>query len=331
MTPSDISILVVDDTKFSVTIITKNLISGGFSNVRHINSAQGALDIQKQEPANIVIANWLMPEMDGLEMTKRIRQMDKALNRYTYIIMLTAKDSIDALKHAFDEGVDDFVSKAMMQQQLLPRVYAAERLVNNQNSMLRQHKALLQEKRHLETLNHKLKGLCTIDSLTGLGNRTYAKNKLEDNLKHTAARGGATCVMLLRFNDIKQLQKELPASIFQELIIGISLRIKSLVRPLDDISRIDKYSFIIVTHQPNIDICIGKNFKRIADSLNNRTFQTSIGFKQATFDMGIAAADGVEGLPTPDMMLRIAERAMKKALHSHQIEHLHYNLDLPQC
>ena len=137
MSSSDLPILVVDDAKFSTTVITRNLKAGGYTNISHAVCAKDAIIIQQENPASIIIADWLMPEMDGLEMTKRIRQMEEASNRYTYVIMLTARDGIDALKHAFDEGVDDFVNKAAMQQQLLPRVFAAERLVNNQNRLLR--------------------------------------------------------------------------------------------------------------------------------------------------------------------------------------------------
>src|SRR5690554_5811251 len=135
--PNDLSILVVDDARFSAAVIIRALKAAGYQNTLHVESAIDALEMVEQKTISIIIADWLMPEMDGLELTQRIRQLDEAKNRYTYIIMLTARDGIEAMKQAFDEGVDDFINKSAMQQQLLPRIFAAERLVNNQNRLLR--------------------------------------------------------------------------------------------------------------------------------------------------------------------------------------------------
>lgn len=324
MEHSDLPILIVDDARFSASVITKNLKKGGFENISHSQSAAEALELLTRTNISVVIADWLMPEMDGLEMTKRIRQMDEASNRYTYVIMLTARDGVDALKHAFDEGIDDFVNKSAMQEQLLPRIYAAQRLVNNQNRLLMSLDRLLKEKQQLETINSKLKDLCTLDSLTGLGNRSYAISKLDDNLKHTDSRGGASCVILLRFHNIEELERKYPKSITQELIIGISRRVKTLIRPLDDFARTDKYSFAIVTHQPELDYCIGKNFKRILEGVNSRAFQTSMGFQQIEMNMLIVATSAEQSLPEGKVMLALAERKISESSPD-SINHLHYN------
>lgn len=324
MAQSDLPILVVDDAKFSTTVITRNLMAGGYNNISHAASAKVAIELQEKNPASVIIADWLMPEMDGLEMTKRIRQMEESTNRYTYIIMLTARDGMEALKHAFEEGVDDFVNKAVMQQQLLPRVFAAERLVNRYNRLLRDNNELLNANQQLEKSNQTLKGLCTLDSMTGLGNRNYAIGKLLDNLKHTESRGGATCFLLMRINNVQEFEKKYPKPILRELVIGISRRLKGLVRPLDDVSRIGNYTWAVVTHQPDISYCEGKSFRRVLDAINHRAFQTSMGFQSISVDMSIAAATLDLGLPTPEVLIALADEKMKEASISRRIEHVHY-------
>jgi PleD family two-component response regulator len=324
MAQSDIPILVVDDAKFSTTVITRNLNSGGYTNIFHATSAKAAIAMQEEKPASIIIADWLMPEMDGLEMTKRIRQIEESSNRYTYIIMLTARDGMEALKHAFDEGVDDFVNKAVMQQQLLPRIFAAERLVNRYDRLLRDSNELLNANQQLSKTNQALKGLCTLDSMTGLGNKAYAISKLVDNLKHSESRGGATCLLLVRITNVAELEKKYPKPILREIIIGISRRLKGLVRPLDDVSRISNYTWAVITHQPDITYCEGKSFRRVLDAINHRAFRTSMGFQSISVDMSIAAATLDLGLPTPEVLFSIAEQKMAEAESSHRIEHIHY-------
>ncbi len=324
MAQSELTILVVDDAKFSTTVITRNLTAGGYNRISHATSAKAAIEMQEKNPASVIIADWLMPEMDGLEMTKRIRQMEESSNRYTYIIMLTARDGMDALKHAFEEGVDDFVNKSVMQQQLLPRVFAAERLVNRYDRLLRDNNELLSANQQLEKTNQALKGLCTLDSVTGLGNKAYAVSKLVDNLKHTESRGGATCYLLIRLSNIPEMEKKYPKQIIKELIIGISRRLKGLVRPLDDVSRISNYTFAVVTHQPDISLCEGKSFRRVLDAINHRAFQTSMGFQSIHVDMSISAATMDYGLPSPEVLMTLAEEKMKEALQTQRIEHVHY-------
>src|SRR5690554_1434041 len=126
MSDRDISILVVDDAKFSSAVVGRTLKAAGYTDIRHASSAHAALKLLEERPVAILVADWLMPEMDGLELTRRVRQLDEASNRYTYVILLTAREGVQALQTAFDEGVDDFVNKSAMNDQLLPRVMAAE-------------------------------------------------------------------------------------------------------------------------------------------------------------------------------------------------------------
>ena len=128
MSNADIPILVVDDAKFSSAIIAKALRGGGFSNVRFTNNPLQALRSLEKRPAQILIADWLMPSMDGLELTRRVKKLDETSEHFTYVRLLTAREDFEAMTEAFKEGVDDFLNKANPRAQLLPRVVAAKRI-----------------------------------------------------------------------------------------------------------------------------------------------------------------------------------------------------------
>jgi len=322
--PNDLSILVVDDARFSAAVIIRALKKAGYNNTVHVESAMDALQTVDQRIVNIIIADWMMPEMDGLQLTQRIRQLDEAENRYTYIIMLTARDGIEAMKQAFDEGVDDFINKSAMQQQLLPRIFAAERLVNNQNRLLRDTQELLHANQQLQKANKTLKDLSTLDALTGLGNTVYNQNKVRDNLRHVESRGGAICYVLLHISGLSGQEANYPPRVVNELIVGVSRRLKGLVRPLDDISRIKKFTFAIVTHQADLSLCVGASFKRIVDAINHRAFQTAAGFKEITVEMSIAAADQKNGLPNATQLIELADQALEESIRVQRIHHIHY-------
>src|SRR5690554_7428018 len=89
----DLFILVVDDAKFSSMVVGRTLRNVGYRDVCIANDALAALKLMEQRPVSVLIADWLMPEMDGLALTDRVRQQDEQINHYTYVILLTARRS----------------------------------------------------------------------------------------------------------------------------------------------------------------------------------------------------------------------------------------------
>ena len=313
---SQLQVLIVDDAKFSSAMIQKSLAQSKVEQIDCISNAADALTAMQSKHYAVVIVDWMMPDMDGIELTQHIRQLDASKYQYTYIIMLTARDGVDALQYAFDQGVDDFVNKSEMQQQLAPRVMAGARMIANRN-------LLLQKAAKLEQQNKQLISLAQVNLLTGLGDKHYAIKRIDEHLQFCDSRGGATCLLLLRFKP-SALQQQLPKKIQQEIIKGIAKRLLATVRPLDDVAQLDSYNFAVITHQHSLDNCIGSCYKRIRDNMHRRSIETSSGFETVDIVIGIAAAEHSFGLPTADHLIRLAIDAARRAEQSQLIEHNHY-------
>jgi PleD family two-component response regulator len=223
MSYEDIPILVVDDAKFSSAIIAKALRGGGFSNVRFTNNPLQALRSLEKRPAQILIADWLMPSMDGLELSRRVKKLDEANEHFTYVMLLTARDDMEAMNDAFDEGVDDFLNKANLRAQLLPRVIAAQRIASRQNQLLRTNKLLRKKIRELQTTD-------LVDPVTGLGNLKFTFERIGDTIKHAETRGGAACLLLVGINNLEVIQEQYEQAIVDELMSGIGAKVRQLVR-----------------------------------------------------------------------------------------------------
>ena len=267
----DLSILVVDDTKFSSTIIAKTLSKSGYRDIRIANDAQTALKLLNQRKASVLIADWLMPGMDGLELTEKVRQMDEQHNHFTYVILLTAKEGASALQEAFDRGIDDFIFKSEMSKQLLPRVFAADRMSDRQNILLSANQLLLESNRDLESKS-------VLDLETGIGNKRYAHEALDKLIKHTEARGGASSYMLITIKDWEKIKKQNNHMIRAELALGITRRLQSLIRPLDALCRISEDQYAVVAHFTHIDYCTSGSYRRIHDGINLKSFKTISGY-----------------------------------------------------
>ena len=145
----DISILVVDDTKFSSIVVGRTLKSAGYRDIRFASSAEDAILLHRQRPAKILIADWLMPQMDGLELSRYFRVLDEKSHHFTYILLLTAKEGPEVVIDAFNNGIDDFINKVDIHKQLLPRIFAANRITTNYNNLLKQNIALQQQNKRL--------------------------------------------------------------------------------------------------------------------------------------------------------------------------------------
>lgn len=295
MNNSDISILIVDDTKFSAAMVSRTIQNAGYTDIRRASSAPDALRQLEERRAQLIIADWLMPDMDGLELTRRVRQLDEADNRYTYVILLTAKEGGDALREAFDEGVDDFVSKSVMNEQLMHRVMAADRLVSLQNRILMDNQRLLEQ-------ISRLKKQTVLDPLTGLGNQNYALKRLDDALRQSRSRGGAACLILIRIEDLDSITRKLGKGLSQQLLLALSRRMKQMVRPLDILARTGPDIFAIITHQPTLDHCSPASFKRLYDGLNNRAFKTAGGFQSINISLSLYASDEADTATAQQIM-----------------------------
>lgn len=312
MPNSDTSILVVDDTKFSSAMVNRVIARAGYSDVRHANSAANAIRLLEERSAHILIADWLMPEMDGLELTQHVRQLDEAGNHFTYVMLLTAKEGVEALGEAFAQGVDDFVNKSHMQDQLLPRLLSAERITHLQNRLLTENQNLIEA-------NAKLKKLSPFDGLTGLGNRNYASRRLEEALKHVGSRGGAACYMLLTIGSFDALRKQYPPVILSQLLLAVARRLRQLVRPMDVVTRIGPNQFAIITHQPDIEHCSGQSYRRLYDGINLKAFKTSAGFLSIKVMLTISACDEDSLAPDPESLMSLAQSQVSRAVETGNI------------
>ena len=92
MPASSSSIMIVDDTKFSSAVVRKLLQLDGFTDIRVADTAIDALAMLKQRNADVLLADWLMPGMDGLELTQLVRELNRRKNVVSYIFLLTAKE-----------------------------------------------------------------------------------------------------------------------------------------------------------------------------------------------------------------------------------------------
>lgn len=120
-------ILAVEDDLVALKILVQALRRLGHD-VVEANDGLAALRALEQDPVRVVVSDWIMPEMDGLELCRRVRGRMRA--EYVYFVLLTSRTADHAnQREAIEAGVDDFLTKPLDLQELWMRLRVAERIL----------------------------------------------------------------------------------------------------------------------------------------------------------------------------------------------------------
>ncbi|MFO7985725.1 MAG: response regulator [Desulfatiglandaceae bacterium] len=145
-------ILIVDDELVSRKKVEKLIQILGHETLMAKDGIEG-WETWQNERTRMVITDWIMPGMDGLELCKKIREVQGG--RYTYVIMVTSKEAVSDLITGMEAGADDFITKPFVKAELAVRIRAGERILGFETrDLVIFSLARLAESRDPETGNH---------------------------------------------------------------------------------------------------------------------------------------------------------------------------------
>lgn len=128
-------IALLEDDIDQADLICAWLRSAGH-NVRHYSTSRDFLRGVLRDSYELLILDWMLPRMDGLEVMRRVRE---SLRNYTPILFITARDDEDDVVKALESGADDYMPKPLAQREFLARIvalgrraggYASEQIAN---------------------------------------------------------------------------------------------------------------------------------------------------------------------------------------------------------
>ena len=181
-------ILIVDDSPVSRKLVELPLLEKGYEVIIATNGRSGVELFEKHRP-DVVITDWMMPDLTGKEICQRIRASSE--DPYTYIIVLTGQTSKDNLVEALALGADDYLTKPFHRGELLARVGVGARITGLH--------------RQIERKNKLWEGLALTDALTGLPNRRAIEDWASTQLSSAARHGFSFWVALADLDHFKQV------------------------------------------------------------------------------------------------------------------------------
>lgn len=143
-------ILVVEDDTMPRKALTRALENWRYKVISARDGAE-AWELFQNNPVNLVISDWEMPELNGLELCRKVRTVKD--RDYTYFVLLTSRTDKPSLVEALDAGADDFIAKPFDDGELHARIRSGERILRLSNELAHRLEQLMKANECIRKLN----------------------------------------------------------------------------------------------------------------------------------------------------------------------------------
>ena len=260
-------ILLVEDSRLERHKISRYLTEWGLDFVAIESGTEALTLLEGSEPPNMVLLDWMLPDLDGIDVCRRIRT-NGASGPYVYIVMLTAKSLKRDLLIAMAAGADDYLAKPIDPSELRARIMVGKRILDLQQS---------------------LRFAATHDFLTNLLNRSEILAAIDKERSRSERERKPTTIIMADIDHFKRINDSLGHGAGDEVLKEVGRRLKSDLRPYDVVGRYGGEEFLIIL--PGCDLTTGA---RRADELRNLVAKdpifTPFGTTAATVSLGVTTA-----------------------------------------
>lgn len=145
-------ILIAEDDGTSRTILENVLTKWGYQVIAVKDGEDAWKKLQESDPAPLMVLDWMMPKMDGLELCRKVREAEKPGDQSFYIILLTGRNTKEDIVAGLQAGANDYITKPFDKDELKARVDVGRRVVELQSELSRNVKELKNALEHIKTL-----------------------------------------------------------------------------------------------------------------------------------------------------------------------------------
>ena len=262
-------ILIAEDDNVTRHILEKSVTEMDFEVVSCKNGHDAWKILQSENPPHLLILDWMMPGMDGLEICRKVREQAK--EPYTFILLLTSKGEQDDFVKGMEAGADDYVVKPFNHNDLRVRLKAGRRIVELNEELL--------------YVRDNLEKQATHDKLTGLYNRHFMVEILEKEFSRALRHQSDLSCLLLDLDNFKDVNDTFGHTFGDLVLREFSAGLDQNIRKSDISIRYGGEEFMVLL--PNTGIAGAQNIaekiratcekKRYDDGHNSTTVTVSIG------------------------------------------------------
>lgn len=283
-------VLIAEDDLISRRVLEANLVEWGYDVIIASDGLEAWELLQKPGAPNLVISDWMMPHMDGLELCRRIRQMESS--GYIYFIILTAKGGKEDVIKGLEAGADDFLVKPFDRQELKYRARIGERIIN---------------------LELRILELANTDALTGKLNRRAFMERTDQEIQRSFREEAPLSLILTDIDDFKKINDRHGHQVGDLVLQRFTEQLSKSLRPYDFVGRYGGEEFVVCL--PGADISQAGS---AAERMRRRVEEMKITLPDSSQSIQITGSFGVASLSvgskeTMDLIIGRADENMYRA------------------
>lgn len=288
--PQRLSVLVAEDNPVMQTVVKFMLTSWGYDPILTVDGRDAWQILQRDAAPRLALMDWMMPGMEGVEICRQVRAAGR--EPYTYIVLLSARDSGADLVKAMDAGADDYLRKPFDAQELRVRLKAGQRIIQLQEQLLTARENLREQARR--------------DPITGLLNHAAILATLDGELETAGA--ASVAILLADLDRFRRINDTFGRPAGDAVLREFALRVQAALPPAATVGRYGGGEVLIVL--PGFDAAAAQPLvARIVDAIATERFNIGAASFPVTCSVGLASSDTTGG-PDASGLLRSADESL---------------------
>ncbi len=284
-------VLIADDSAMSRALLRSTLQRWGYDVVVAEDGQQAWAILSGEDPPPVAILDWVMPGLTGIEVCRKVRETRR--EPYTYILLLTSKNTTEETVEGMESGADDYIVKPFHEHELQVRLRAGKRIIDLQMDLL--------------NAREELRERAEKDLLTLLPNRSAIQTILDQELARCQRDNRSVGVVVLDLDHFKSINDTYGHFAGDAVLRETAHRFRANMRPYDRIGRYGGEEFLVVL--PNSDLeQAAHQADRMRLILSQKPMYVDGKELTVTASFGVTASDGIER--TPDEYVRVADEAL---------------------
>jgi two-component system cell cycle response regulator len=264
-------ILIAEDDALSRTLLERTLQRAGYAVISVENGAQAIAELVKQDAPRLALLDWIMPEMDGVEVCREIRRRKE--QAYTYLILLSSRESKEDIVAGLESGADDYLTKPFNVDELKARLRTGHRILELED--------------HLVEARESMRFQATHDLLTSLWNRGVIVELMTHEIMRSRRERSCTAVMMCDIDHFKSVNDQHGHAIGDEVLREVARRLHNSVRSYDMVGRYGGEEFLVALNKCNPGSAISRA-ENLREKIAGRPIQTANKPVSVTISIGLA-------------------------------------------
>ncbi|HEX5410737.1 MAG TPA: diguanylate cyclase [Terriglobia bacterium] len=286
-------VLVADDEPVNRRLLEILLNKWGYEVSVAADGVQAWRHLQGSTSPRIAILDWMMPEMDGIEVCRKIREDEK--RPPVYVLLLTAKQATEDANGRYESVADDYLPKPYSAHELKARLRAARRILELEDQ--------------LRVASTSLQVETTRDTLTGVWNRSSILDILHREMDRGGRQNSSLTVLMIDIDHLREINHQHGHLAGDAVMREAARRLRSSIRIYDSLGRYSGGQFVIVSPSCDRSQAISQA-QRIQSVICEEEFQTFKGDLRVTISTGIAVGSNNQ---QADELISAADAALAEA------------------